>query len=327
MVEQVKLLSMTAVLTVLVWATADRLVNETIEIQVICEFVPAAGAPDLMITQDRVASFTVAISGPRRSIDGVSRTKKVELQINDRPNGESTVNIKQLLDDQWREDSKLSVVSVTPPTAVVRVDHRTRAEVQVVLKPPRLQFEQPPRPDRTQVTVEMRESVYAPIRDAGRKLQIEIDPDRAFRTQPAGRSLTVAVPITPDAETFGPDARFSPNEIRLTGTLAADRKTADIATCPIQLAVGFAHFGRRYRVEDDRGPLTLVTRTITVTGPVEAVDRLLAGDRPVGIIRLRAEDFDRAGVQRLFVPEFHLPPGVELAREPEPVALKLVAEQ
>jgi hypothetical protein len=326
MLEQIKLLGMTAVLTILVWATADRLVNETIAIDLICEFTPVPDMPDLLVSPVQNTAFKVEMSGPRRLIDQASKSTKVKLQINDRPTGVSTVNVKQLLDDQWREHPKLSLLSVTPATAEVRVDHRARAEVQVVLRPPRLLFDQPPRLDRSQVTVEMRESVYAPLRDAGRKLQVEVDVDRAFRGQPAGRPLTLSVPLTPDVETFGPDARFTPNEVKVTGTLAADRKSADITTCPIQIAVGFAHFGRRYRIEDDRGPVTLVTRTITVTGPVEAVDRLLAGDRPVGIIRLRAEDFDRAGVQRSFVPEFHLPPGVELAREPEPVLLKLVEE-
>ena len=49
--EQVKLLSMTVLLTVLIWAAADSLVNEVVSIRVSFEVEPVAD-PDMLVEFD-----------------------------------------------------------------------------------------------------------------------------------------------------------------------------------------------------------------------------------------------------------------------------------
>jgi len=71
--------------------------------------------------------------------------------------------------------------------------------------------------------------------------------------------------------------------------------------------------------------LSLVTQTITVTGPTNEVSRLLRGEtRAFGLIQLKEDDFERMDVFKLVTPDYHLPNGVELAEEPPPIEFKLV---
>ena len=95
---------------------------------------------------------------------------------------------------------------------------------------------------------------------------------------------------------------------------------------PILLAVSFANLEKPYRpVTRDGAPLELEARTITVTGPSEEVAKLVRGDtRAYGIIRLKEVDLEELGVVKLTTPEYHLPPGVELAEPPQPVEFKLI---
>ena len=133
--------------------------------------------------------------------------------------------------------------------------------------------------------------------------------------------MTVAL----DARAFGIDAKLDPATISVTATVKAERTSAEIRTVPILIAVSFPNLEKPLRpIGPDGSPLTLVAPPIQVTGPTDAVARLQKGTtRAYGIIHLKQEYIERLNSPLLLVPEYHLPPGIELAKEPQPVEFSL----
>jgi len=63
--EQAKLLSMTAILTVLIWTSADALIRETATLTVALDLVSAS--PNMIVeASDPPSSCQIDVSGPRR---------------------------------------------------------------------------------------------------------------------------------------------------------------------------------------------------------------------------------------------------------------------
>lgn len=333
--EQVKLLSTTAVLAVLVWAAADSLVNEAVSIGVTFEVVPTtANSPMLIELVDPAdGSFELEISGPRRIVEDVQSQAplRARLRIPDRPTGPNDITLdKEFLEreliEQFNEFGRLTVVSVQPATLAIDVDRMVSKAVGITLKRLTLPYDIEPQLKRTSTTVRMRESRYSESAPAGEPLQLDIsaDVDRLFRERPAGQSATI--PVTLDASSFGSDAELTPGSVDVSATVKAQRSTAEIAAVPILLAVSFANLEKPYRpVARDGGALGIVAPTITVTGPTEDVAKLVRGDtRAYGIIRLKEVDLEELGAVKLMTPEYYLPPRLELAEPPQPVEFKLI---
>jgi hypothetical protein len=327
--EQIKLLGMTAILTALIWAAADSLVNETITVGMSFSLAPEAGHAGLLVELDGdPPSFQIELSGPHEVIAQIEAAAplSVRLTIPEGPMGATAIPLLKMLEEQWRAYPKVSVLSVKPAKLDVVRDHMIEREFRLARKPLTLAYEFEPQLERNAVSLRLRESRFEKLVASGRSQRIEVDPEPLLRDKTPGESVTVPVTLTLDPTVFGDDARIIPNVVQVTATLKARRRTAEIGTVPVLLAVSFANFGKPVRAVAPDGSTPLVTRKITVAGPTEAVDRLLSGERPVGIIRLKAEDLEDFGVQRSFRPEFHLPVGIELAEEPEPVAFMLVAQ-
>ena len=332
--EQVKLLSMTVVLAVLVWAAADSLVNEAVSIGVTFEVIPAtATSPSMIeIIEPEGGSFELEISGPRRIVEDVQSQAplRARLRIPDRPTGSDVVplnkeSLKSELAEQFNEFARLTVVAVHPATLAIHVDHLIAKEVEIRLERLTLPYEVTPQLKRNSANVRMRESKYKELAPAGGPLQLDIstDVDRLFRERPAGESL--AVPLALDTSSFGADAEFDPGTVEVTATVKAQRSTAEVAAVPVLLAVSFSNLEKPYRpVARDGSPMDIVAPAITVTGPTEDVARLVRGDtRAYGIIRLREVDLEELGATKLMTPEYHLPPRLELAEPPQPVEFEL----
>jgi len=326
--EQLKLLSMTGVVTVLIWAAADSLVHDTITVGVEFHVVPAIGSHNMVVNPvDKLQPFYVQLAGPRRMVEQAQAASplSVRLQVPDQPTGEAYIPLKNAMDEQWREFSELTVVSVNPPRFPVYVDHSLTRELQLELKEDLgLQYDVKPQLDRSIVSVEMLQSHFNEYEALGKPLRIAVDPEQLLEDQPPGQAVEVPLTLVPSDWGFPEEATFTPSAITVSATVKADRVTREIGTVPILLAVSFANFGRSLRAVPPDGGI-LVTRTITVTGPAHQVERMSMGERPIGIIRLKEEHLEMAGTQLTFVPEFQLPPGVELAKDPEPVVLTLVA--
>ncbi len=330
--ERVKLLGMTGMLTVLIWATADSLVSETVTLGVSFGVEPAAPGSSMLVTVDPAAElFEVQVYGPRKTVQDVQAqgTRLVRLRIPeyatgsvDHPIGKRM--LKQCLAEQWKEFGKLTIVSVEPASLALTVDHMETHEVDLALLGLTLNYDDEPLLSRPRVGVRMRESAFRRLAPSGQlePLDIGADAERQLKDRAAGQSTTVSVAL--DAAAFGPDAEISPATIDVTATISAERSTEDIPTVPILLAVSFANLGKPLTAVPRDG-IVPVTRTIKVTGPTVEVQRLLRGEtRAKGLIHLKEDDLEVWDSFRPMMPEYHLPPGIELAEEPKPIECKLI---
>lgn len=332
--EQVKLLSMTAVLTVLIWAAADSLVSETVTVTATVEFAPAVADSTMLVeVADGAASCELEISGPRKAVEVVQSQSPLaaRLRLSERPTGPTTVtldpeSLERSLAEQIREFRKLTIIAVRPAAVAVSVDRMVTVPAEIMLSRLSMLYDIEPQLARSVVDVQMRESRHAAMTDSGEPVQLDIsaDVDRLFRDQPEGESMTI--PVNLDGRAFGPDAVIDPATVRVTAAIKARRSTEEVPTVPILVAVRFENLDKPYRaVTLDRIPLELIARTITVTGPTEDVSRLVRGEtRAFGIIRLKEDDFQELGVTKLVTPEYLLPVGLELGVPPEPVEFKLI---
>jgi len=330
---QIRLLSTTLILTLLIWASADSLVNEDATISIAVSLVPAPGATGMFVRMESASdAVDIKVTGPRRIIEALQTrgTRRVRLPVSERPTGSATLpldrqQIRRALAEQSNDFSRLAVVAVMPDSLSVLVDHLVSRDVDVTIKRPQMTYEVEPQLQPARVAVRIRESVFnASSPDQFSHLDISTDLERLLGEQPFGKSVTVAVVL--DLRPFGPDAEFTPPTVDVTATVKARRSTEKIPTVPVLVALSFANLQRPFSiVTRDGSPLSLVTQTITVTGPTEEVARLLRGETRIhGLIQLREDDFEQMGVFKLVTPEYHLPKGIELAEDPPPLEFKIV---
>lgn len=334
MMEQIKLLSMTAILTLLIWAGADSLVTETATIGVTFEPAPATPESEMLVRAETPGMlFELQLHGPRRTVEVAREAAPIRLRwpVADRPTGKAAValdrdTLEQQLAAGSREFQKLSVGGVQPTELPLMVDHMVRREVEITAGRLALTYEGRPRIEPAKVAVRMRESKLKELEAAGQwqVLDVSSEFERLIREKPAGVAVTVVVPLDPRA--YGPDAEFAPKAVEVTAAVQSTRTQAEIPAVPIRLAMSFSTLRRGYQaVTADGTELTLVTQTISVAGPAEEIGRLVRGDtRAYGVIQLRDTDLAQLGVLRSFEPEFQLPRGVELTRKPAPIEFKLV---
>lgn len=331
--DQLRLLGITAVLTLLIWASADSLVTETASVGILLKVIPAITGSNMVIRADPNGErFDVQVSGPRRTVQAVQvrGPYRLRLPLEDRPTGEATISLdrytlKRELTEQWADFRNLTVVSVAPDTLSVVIDRVVTKDIEVAAKRLTLAYDVEPQLRRTTASVEIRESFLQTL-PAGQPLQIDIGPDieRLLKDQPVGKSVTVRVSL--DNRRFGPDAEVKPNSIEVTATVRAQRSTEQIPTVPVLVAISFANLEKRVRAVTREGsPLTLVTQTISVTGPTDEVMRLVRGEtRAYGVIQLKEDDLQQMGVLKLAVPEYHLPKGLDLTADPPSIEFQLI---
>lgn len=329
---QAKLLSMTAVLSVLIWASADSLVSETVSVPASLEPVPATGTSGMLVeSATPVVALEIQVSGPRKLAEKIRDMAplRIRFPVADRPTGAASIpldrnTLKRLLAEQWTDFRKLTVVSVRPDALQVVVDHWTTKDVALVLSRQSLPYDVEPQIQPPTVSVRMRESRLDSVRE-GEQLRIDIsaETERLLKEQPTGQSVTVTIAL--DARAYGTDAQVDPAQVSVTATVKSESTTAQISTVPILIAVSFPNLEKAVRpVGPDGEALTLVAPPIHVKGPTDAIARLQQGTTHArGIIHLKQEYLEKLNTPLLLIPEYHLPPGIELAKEPEPVEFSL----
>lgn len=332
--KQIKLLSMTSILTVLIWAGADSLVNETASIRLHVDLVPRDDHSTMLIDdKDDAARIDLEISGPRNIINHfiAQAPFKVRLPIEERPTGHAEirldrVRLKRMMEQKWHEFRELTIVTIKPNVIHVHMDHWVTRSIAITANQSRMTYDGTPLLKQNTASVRMRESIYLKG-DPADDLQIDIshELDRLFEDQPAGKRITLPVPI--DTQFFGSDAVIHPNTIEVTAAVQANLATEQISTVPILLAISVANLEKTVRaVTRDGNPLSLMTQTITVVGQREEVARLTSGEtRAYGIIQLKQEDFDALDTLKLVTPDYRLPEGVKLSEQPPPIEFKLVS--
>lgn len=328
---QLRLFSMTALLTLVIWATADSLVSEVAFVDLTLR--PVSTHPDMLVQIDQAAGrFSLQVSGSRREVERV-RSKGplvLNLPVAEQPSGTAIVpldrnEVRRELAERWTEFERLSVVAVRPGIVPVNIDRFVSREIQLIVERGSFAFDVEPKLQRSTVTARVRESVLSSL-PQGQPPQYNLthELERALAEQPVGKNVTIAIPLDP--RRFGVEAEFNPSVVEVTAVVKAERQTEQIPTVPVLLAMNFSNLGRPLQVAARDGtPLSLLTQTIRVRGlPVE-VQKLVRGEtRAYGIIHFKEDDLNQLNTVKPMTPEFHLPTGVELAHDPEPVELQLI---
>jgi len=333
--EQAKLLSMSAVLTGLIWAAADSLVNDTVVVRVRFEIV-AREPEEALVELDRQVEtelYELQIVGPRKLVEKVQVLEPLtlKLRVGGFPTGKTLLPLertmlKRAFSEQFTEFARLHIVAIHPEALPIVVDRLVSTEVDLVLRRLTLAYDDAPQPRHPVASLRLRESAFEQLRASGENLQLDlsVEAERLLRSRPTGQPTSVTVPL--DTRPFGRDAALTPDRMEVTATLKSDRETVEVPTVPIKPVVSFANLSKPLlAVGRDETPLTLVTQTIRVTGPADAVGRLLRGEtKAYGFIQFKEADLEQLGAFRAWTPEFQLPAGVELAEPPTPIELKLI---
>lgn len=325
--EQVKLLSTTAVFTLLIWIGADQLLTVSATVDVVLSVAPAASDSTMLVSLIPPSpTVRVQVSGPRRVVSELEEASPIDVTIpvaELEPAERKTLgNLADLLEARRSELRDLTIEAVEPPSVNMVVDRWVSQPVALVIRRPlTLTYNVEPRLEPSQITVEMSELHRRRLGEKARQIELDVEPD--LRGQPRGEPVTIGLPIPLSA--FGPRAKASVETVQVIATLgAAQRRTVVVPTVPIRLAPAFSAFGRPLRATLPGSESTLVTRTLELTGADEVLNRLdPKNTRIYGVIVLTEADYERPGQTLVKVPEFVLPAGLEIVGEVEPVSFQL----
>lgn len=323
--QQVKLISVAAVLSLLIWTTANQLISDTVEIPVtvVAEPVGDTGLIVEAIPQEG-NRFMVTFSGPKRLVDRLRVDGKLSVRIpfledSNVPLGpRPPIDVQRELEDQAEQFYGLHVEKVNPPRIALLIDRRRTVTMPVQVDPGNLQYEVPPAVEPAEVEVTIRELALAEL--AGQQ-RVVLEVESLLRDAPKGEPQELAGVRLP---TRIADVAVSvePATVKLFATLRDQTTTATIPAVPVLWAASLETFNG-YRLQTRDGS-TLITRAITVRGPVAVVERLVEGStRVTGVVVLTGDLVAQTG-QFDLEPVFDLPPGVELVEPVEPVKFELV---
>ncbi len=309
----------TIFLTILIWAAADQLVTETDDIRAKIRVVavtnsnlvvqPLRGAPEL---------FSIRISGRQSEVrklrdQGILR---LNLTIDEFHTLESEIGLRKLhLRDEIQGIPELAgcvVQSVEPPTLDVSVDRRIEVSIPVRLRPGAMDYAVDPTLDIDSVRATLLQSRYDELKDSNPN--IVVDAESYLREQPEDQPLRFSVPLPLKAETdVGTLAIMSivPDSVTLRATLRLRLVHDTIPAVPIKFLVSHT-VNNRYLIEF-RDPNPILTLSVDVIGPQDAVDKLKSGEEKIfAMINIGTPNAFADGSYQFLKPEFNLPPGVTL---------------
>ncbi|NOT02666.1 MAG: hypothetical protein HOP29_18830 [Phycisphaerales bacterium] len=320
--ERFSLISATVGLTFLVWAAADQLITETVELPaaITLRIDPAAN----MIVAPADASppsFMIHLSGRQSDVSNLgdrASQRNVVLTVPDAvlqglPLGEQDLPLLSILEQNPSKFPGCIVQGIEPPTFRVHVDRIVERNLNVVIRPGNLDYTVAPLVEPTSVQATIRQTFWSNIENANPR--IALDAESLLKNQPEGRPIDLDVPLTKTVWSDVGEADLktvSPPRVTLRATLAGRRETGVIQAVPVRFLVG-DNVWKRYDVVY-RQPNPSETLNVTVVGPPAEIARLKSGERKVfAFIPLGNPD---AMAEFQFVkPEFNLPPGVELAED------------
>jgi hypothetical protein len=319
---QFKVLSATALMTILVWASADQLLTETAEVSVRID-VRGDKNSNVVASLERDTSdiIHVTVSGRqadvsrlRENIGAVVVVLKIgEERIKNRSLGIARFSLRELLRDERGVFAGCAVQDVQPENIAINIDRRITVTLPVRARGGTLDYSVAPRtePDTLEATV--LESLFAPIAEANPHLVLNCETYLADQPEavPAELRVPIGLAIHSDLVSVRAEA-LRPDVVTLRATMRRHLKTGTVQAVPIKFLVSRGMFNRYELDFRDENPVD--TLSITVTGPVDAIDRLVTGETKVfAKINIGSPDTLTAGSYLFFKPEFDLPPGVVLA--------------
>lgn len=322
--EQLKLVSVTVVLTLLIWTTAHQLVSETAEIEVIIRPAPTGGGAVRVETDPPgLDHFRLTVTGPKRVVDRVRdlvRARELpplSVTVPDHLEGPQTVDMHEALSRAHDQLLGLRIDKVDPPEVKVIIDHLQTVTMPVHLDGGLLECDVPPQAEPAEVAVTLPSSVLDRL--AVRRVPLAVE--GLLRDKPEGEPLEIpGVPLA--AKLGGAQVSIDPPTVTVRATLRKRSKTGTIMAVPITIQASVETFNR-FRVETRDGR-TLISRAITVQGAPAVVDALVAGRTAVtGRIVVTGDTAAQAGQFIELQPVFDLPPEVRLGSPVAPVELRL----
>ncbi|MGB0716654.1 MAG: hypothetical protein ACPGXK_12285 [Phycisphaerae bacterium] len=329
--EQVKLLSMTFILTALVWASADTLVTETTTVKVRIELQE----PDDVIkfsNQQEQRSVSVTLAAASKTIEFLRNEAPIAVRLTANVEQTGKVNLfvdptqlKRSMEEAYPDLDRIAISRIEPPTIEVTVDRLVKRQVRFTTDTLTMSYDAPPLITPKTEYLWLHESLVDSLPEADESLSVDIseDVDRLFRDSPQGTEQDRVLQL--DTREFGEHAYFDTPNINIKATLSPQEITQVLETVPVLLAVSFDNFDRAYKpFEPDGAPMQIVTTKITVKGPPAEVASLVRGDtRAFGVIRLKEDDLNSLATASGFEPEFYLPRGIELVGKPDTIEFRL----
>ena len=320
--QRLKLIAMSSVLSILIWAVADHSLtdNATLRVRIV---LTSGGASDMRVTalSDSREPFEVQVAGKKAIVSQLKAREPltVRLPVSSRASGRYKLRLIDELRGAETELSDVIIRSITPPDLDVLVDRDKRLTLPVVVLPGTLDYEVPPSVDPAQVEVTISELDYAQLSPDDRR--VLLDPDEHLRTAQRGKLLHSPVPLTPVVGGFS--VQLDPDFVTLRFKLKEQLQEATIPAVPIKIEASLDIFND-FNVEvRDAG--AILTRPITIKGPADLVSRIVSSEIKLrGVISLTAVDKTDPGRWRYVVPRFDLPEGVELKSDPDRVEFRLV---
>jgi hypothetical protein len=328
---QAKLLSMTVGLTLLIWVSADQLLQESQELAIRIKLVPA-GTSSMSVAPVTVRSepFRIKVVGRKTLVDRYASGEaiNVTLPVSERPTGVHRLELQEELRAVPKFHG-LTIEEVQPPQLEILVDHEITVPLPVRVDPGRLAFVSPPAVNPSQVAVTISEATLLGL-DGQRPgippdaRYVTVYAERILADFPEGELFSQEVPLDP--RVAGVEVRVEPGKVRLEAKLQKRWRQVTIPAVPIRFEASPAIFNRYFI--DRRDNLTLLTQSITVRGPAEVIAQIESGAiRIHGVISLTWPDADSVGSFRHVTPTLQLPPGVECVEGPASVEFRLLPHQ
>ncbi len=323
MFAQVRLISIAALVTLLIWVAADQSLITSGQLRVSLEFI-AAGETGMSISTipPTLQPVHVQVTGPREAVDTLrNEVVKVTIPLKDRRAGEYEINLLDELRANAHRLMNLSIEHVNPERIDVQVDRTVRQRLPIRVDPGGVAYDVAPTVEPDHVDVLIAESAWNLLRERSTELYVELEAERFVGGWPQGQLLRREVPLI-DPTVAGVAVDVSPDTVTLSCNIREQHKTAVVKAVPIRFEAQIDIFNEF--IIERRSDDTLLTQAITVRGPPDLVEKLASGElRVSGVIQFTTNDTVDTADFRYYTPKFHLPPGVELIEKPSDIELRL----
>lgn len=301
------------VVMLLIWTWAAEKTREELTISGSVRFVPGEGQP-LSAEPASAIAVTMNVKGSRPALQRAAalleRGVELRLGIGGVPAqpGTFSVDLSKVFEDLAEiRRTDLSVISTRPDSATLTVGRLVTRTLPIEAEIPLAQISGAITIDPADATITLPEAI------AESMSQVKIEAFVDVRNLETGRRHTVEAPLRlPEGlRTERTVARIEPVMARVSFTLVSRDRTAVIPTVPVQIA-GPPGDLRSYDIQVEPGSELL--RSVTVTGPSEAISQIESGRaRIAAIVHLGADDLVRKSLSKP-VSVWLLPAGVTVTR-------------
>ena len=338
--QQVRLLALTIAMTGMIWIAADQRVTRLVEIDVAFKIKPAAGTTlQLTVEGPHVDSLLITFKGPNRVLSGLKTNQEslaIELPISERLSGSHNLNLlKELLaqaDQLTGIPEGVAIVATTPGTMTIVVDHYVEKQVRLKVDSGNYDFDVDPQFNPSMVTASVPERQFEALPPDKQTITIPIGRLIPGQAQ-EGELIQKEVPVPHMLDGGVSVLRIDPERVTFSATLLQHTKRVRLPTIPVNLTVSSIDIWNRYQLEFAEDPdKRILTIAIWIRGPEEIVDDLVQDSSMhdiFGYVRITSEDLpDSAATVTLTkrVVIQHLPAGVVLDPEPDPIDIVLIPD-